>query len=108
MTTHDTMNCAEAAYDVQLLRLFADPLRAQLVTRLAKSQLCTCDLAADTGALPSAVSNHLRQLREAGVVDAEPVGRYTYYRIRPEVLERLGLVFAALADRARCAEKRSC
>ncbi|MDQ3104689.1 MAG: metalloregulator ArsR/SmtB family transcription factor [Actinomycetota bacterium] len=94
--------------DDQLLRLFADPLRAQLVSRLAVAELCTCHLAADTGALPSAVSNHLRHLREAGVVEAERHGRYTYYRLRPEVLDAVADRFTALADIARSATKRPC
>jgi ArsR family transcriptional regulator len=94
--------------DDRLLRLCADPLRAQLVTMLAREQLCTCHLADATGALPSAVSNHLRQLRDAGIVEREAAGRFTYYRVRPEVLDELGAQFAALARAARGAEKRPC
>jgi DNA-binding transcriptional ArsR family regulator len=47
-----------------------------LVSLLAQEQLCTCHLADATGALPSAVSNQLRHLREAGIVEREAVGRY--------------------------------
>lgn len=110
MTTHAIMNVGPPAptLDDRLLRLFADPLRAQLLTLLAREQLCTCHLAEVTGSLPSAVSNHLRQLRDAGVVDGERVGRNVFYRLRPEVLEGLGEQFAALADAARAARKRPC
>ena len=94
--------------DDALLRLFADPLRAELVSRLAVEELCTCHLAEDTGALPSGVSNHLRQLREAGLVDTERRGRYTYYRLRPEVLDEVAAQFAALAHAARAARARGC
>ena len=59
-------------------------------------------------ALPSAVSNQLRHLREAGVVEREAAGRFTYYRLRPEVLDALGEQFTALAAAARAAEKRPC
>ena len=90
------------------LKLFADPLRAQLVSLLAGEQLCTCHLAEATGALPTAVSNHLRRLREAGVVETEPCGRYTYYRLRPEVLERVAAQLSALAGAARNAPRRPC
>jgi ArsR family transcriptional regulator, arsenate/arsenite/antimonite-responsive transcriptional repressor len=91
-----------------LLRLFADPLRARLVALLATEQLCTCHLAELTGALPSAVSNQLRHLRDAGVVEREASGRFTYYRLRPEVLDGLGLHFASLAASARTAVRRPC
>ena len=94
--------------DGTLLRLLADPLRARLVTMLAREQLCTCHLASATGALPSAVSNQLRHLREAGLVEREAAGRYTYYRLRPEALAGLGEELAALATSAERAEKRPC
>lgn len=119
MTTHATVNITPrpadfreppALLDDRLLRLFADPLRAQLLSLLATEQLCTCHLADATGSLPSAVSNQLRHLREAGVVerDEAATGRFVYYRLRPEVLERLGAQFAALAAAAQRAEKRPC
>ncbi len=88
------------------LRALADPLRARIVELLAEEQLCTCQLAELTGAGQTNLSNHLRVLREAGVVDAEPAGRYTYYRLRPEVLAALAGHYAALADRARLSAQR--
>jgi ArsR family transcriptional regulator, arsenate/arsenite/antimonite-responsive transcriptional repressor len=108
MTIHATVTSERTALDDGLLRLFADPLRAQLVTLLAAEQLCTCHLADATGALPSAVSNHLRQLKAADVVESEPCGRYTYYRLRPDALEALSTQFAALAQAAAVAPKRPC
>lgn len=111
MTTHASVNIAvrpPAPLDDRLLRLFADPLRARLVSLLASEQLCTCHLAEVTGALPSAVSNQLRHLREAGVVEREAAGRFTYYRLRPEAFDELGAQFAALATAARSAEKQPC
>lgn len=112
MTSHATLNRQPAAStpgpDADLLRLFADPLRARLVSLLAAEQLCTCHLADATGSLPSAVSNHLRQLREAGVVEREVAGRYTYYRLVPEAVAAVGAQFAALAETARHAPKRAC
>ena len=91
-----------------MLRLLADPLRARLVELLASEQLCTCHLAEATGALPTAVSNQLRHLREAGVVERAAAGRFTYYRLRPEVLARLGAELSAVADVSRSAGRRPC
>jgi ArsR family transcriptional regulator len=94
--------------DAGLLRLLADPLRSRLVGLLAAEQLCTCHLASATGALPSAVSNQLRHLREAGLVEREAAGRYTYYRLRPEALRALGAQLAEVADAAARAVRRPC
>jgi len=92
--------------NVELLRLLADPLRAQIVQLLAAEQLCTCHLVELTGARQSNISNHLRALREAGLVQAEPCGRFTYYRLDPLALEALGGALSALARTARTAGDR--
>jgi ArsR family transcriptional regulator len=82
------------------LRALADPLRARIVELLAVEQLCTCHLVELTGARQTNISNHLRVLRAVGLVDAEPAGRYTYYRLRPEALRAVAGRFANLAERA--------
>ncbi|PJN27953.1 helix-turn-helix transcriptional regulator [Kitasatospora sp. CB02891] len=96
--------------DTELLRALADPLRLHIVTLLARETLCTTHLVEETGARQTNLSNHLKVLREAGVVDTEPCGRFTYYRLRPEVLESLSGQFADLAATARtnAGVKRSC
>jgi ArsR family transcriptional regulator len=94
----------------ELLRALADPLRARIVELLAGEQLCTCHLVEITGAKQTNLSNHLRVLRRAGIVEAEPVGRFTYYRLRPGTLEAVSAHYAELASRARLsvAVKRPC
>lgn len=96
--------------DPDLIRVLGDPLRLQIVTLLARETLCTTHLVEETGAKQTNLSNHLKVLREAGVVETEPCGRFTYYKLRPEVLVSLSEQFAALAESARTAagNKRAC
>ncbi|CAB71849.1 MULTISPECIES: ArsR/SmtB family transcription factor [Streptomyces] len=96
--------------DTDLIRVLADPLRLQIVTLLANETLCTTHLVEETGARQTNLSNHLRVLREAGVVETEPCGRYTYYKLRPDVIASLAGQFADLAESARNAadNKRAC
>ncbi|MFF7441536.1 metalloregulator ArsR/SmtB family transcription factor [Streptomyces sp. NPDC008122] len=98
--------------DAELIRVLGDPLRLQIVTLLARETLCTTHLVEETGAKQTNLSNHLRVLREAGVVETEPCGRFTYYRLRPDAIEQLAGRFAALAQTARLTAeanlKRSC
>ncbi|MFE7276271.1 ArsR/SmtB family transcription factor [Streptomyces sp. NPDC057623] len=96
--------------DTDLIRVLADPLRLQIVTLLAKETLCTTHLVEETGARQTNLSNHLRVLREAGVVETEPCGRFTYYRLKPDVIASLASQFADLAESARTAaeNKRAC
>lgn len=83
-----------------LLRVLADPLRERIVRLLAREALCPCHLVDETGAGQTNVSNHLRQLRAAGLVTTQPHGRYTYYRLRPEALRDLARELTDLADAA--------
>ncbi|GHG12408.1 ArsR/SmtB family transcription factor [Streptomyces griseoincarnatus] len=96
--------------DTDLIRVLADPLRLQIVTLLARETLCTTHLVEETGARQTNLSNHLRVLREAGVVETEPCGRFTYYKLRPDVIAQLAGQFADLAEQARTAadNKRAC
>jgi len=89
-----------ADVDDDLLRVVAEPVRAAIIRALSVEQLCTCHLVDLLGVRQSNVSNHLRVLREAGVVDAEPVGRYTYYRLRADALRSLAAQLGGLADAA--------
>ncbi|GLX17387.1 MULTISPECIES: ArsR/SmtB family transcription factor [Streptomyces] len=98
--------------DTDLIRVLADPLRLRIVTLLARETLCTTHLVEETGAKQTNLSNHMKVLREAGIVETEPCGRYVYYRLRPEVVETLAGQFADLAQTARATAeanlKRSC
>ncbi|CAL9671624.1 hypothetical protein SUDANB105_07548 [Streptomyces sp. enrichment culture] len=96
--------------DTDLIRALADPLRLQIVALLAHETLCTTHLVEETGAKQTNLSNHLKILREAEVVDTEPCGRFTYYKLRPDVIASLAGQFADLAERARTAadNKRAC
>ncbi len=96
-----------------IIRALADPLRARIVELLADQRLCTCHLVEATGARQTNISNHLRVLRDAGLVDTEPAGRYTYYRLHPEAFAVLAEHFTALAASAADAAatttaKRAC
>jgi ArsR family transcriptional regulator len=93
-----------------LFKVLADPLRRRIVELLAREQLCTCHLVEETGAGQTTISNHLRVLREAGMVETEPCGRFTYYRLRPQVLHALADEVVQLAVSAEAAQscKRAC
>ncbi|WP_435599923.1 ArsR/SmtB family transcription factor [Streptomyces sp. C10-9-1] len=96
--------------DTELMRVLGDPLRLRIVTLLARETLCTTHLVEETGARQTNLSNHLRVLREAGVVETEPCGRFTYYKLRPDVIASLAGQFAELAASALTAaeNKRAC
>jgi ArsR family transcriptional regulator len=98
--------------EADLLRVLADPLRLKIVTLLASETLCTTHLMEETGARQTNLSNHLKVLRDAGLVDTAPCGRFTYYSLRPDALDALSETLTGLAEAARatatCDRKRPC
>ncbi|PWK89518.1 ArsR family transcriptional regulator [Lentzea atacamensis] len=94
--------------DADVLKVLADPLRAQILGLLAGEALCTCHIVEETGAKQTNVSNHLKVLRVAGFVDTEPCGRFTYYRLRPDALRQIASSLTELADRANSDARRPC
>lgn len=81
-------------YLADTFQMLANPTRLQIVQALARRELCVCDLAAVVGASQSAVSHHLRQLRQMKIVRYRREGRMAYYRLDDEHIEeifRMGL-----------------
>ena len=78
-----------------LLKVLGEPMRWEIVRRLADEDLCTCHLVEDLGAAQPLISHHLRVLREAGLVRSEPFGAFTYYMLERDTLARLA---ATLGD----------
>ena len=93
----------------EVLRTVADPMRAAIVQLLAREQMCTCHLQDALGAKQTLVSHHLRLLREARLVLAEPCGRFTYYRLAPGAFDAARDALAGLsAAAASQLPKRPC
>jgi ArsR family transcriptional regulator len=93
-----------------VLKVLADPLRLRIIELLANEQLCTCHLVDELGATQTNISNHLRVLREAGLIRSEAAGRYTYHRLLPEQLAIVAEALEGLAPQAPLADtvKRPC
>lgn len=87
---------AEAEVLAARLKALADPARLRLVSLIMASpddEACTCDLVEPLGLSQPTVTHHLRKLAEAGIVDGERRGRWTYYRVEPRAL---GAIVAVL------------
>ncbi|MCB2176466.1 MAG: metalloregulator ArsR/SmtB family transcription factor [Actinomycetales bacterium] len=78
--------------------LLADPLRLAIIEALAREQLCTCHLIDITGAQQTTISNHLRLLRQAGVVATDRQGRYTWYSLAPGAFASALLTLAGVVE----------
>jgi DNA-binding transcriptional ArsR family regulator len=70
-------------------RLLGDPTRVRILSALAASELCVCDLAALLGVTSSAVSHQLRLLRTARLVRYRKEGKMVYYALDDEHIRTL-------------------
>lgn len=64
-----------------VLRALASPARLRLIGELRGRCLCVNALAARLDLAQSAVSQHLRILKQAGLVTAERRGYFVHYRL---------------------------
>ena len=71
------------------LKVLADGTRVSLLRQLTEEPATVMDLARRFGLAQPTVSNHVRLLRDAGLLDARRDGARVVYRVAPERLERL-------------------
>lgn len=73
-----------------VMRALADPTRRAVFERIARSdEITVVELTRDSGVTQGAVSQHLKSLRQAGLVAERRQGRNVHYRARPEGLAPL-------------------
>ncbi|MEO6570862.1 MAG: metalloregulator ArsR/SmtB family transcription factor [Ilumatobacteraceae bacterium] len=69
--------------------MLGDPTRRAIVERLAAGPSAVGELAADLPVSRPAVSQHLKVLKDAGLVSEEAVGTRRIYRLNPEAISAL-------------------
>jgi len=77
---------AKARNLARLLKVLSVDTRVQIVQLLKGRALCVNALAARLRVTQGAVSQHLRIMREAGLVIDEKRGYYVHYRLNEETL----------------------
>jgi len=84
--------------DIQLLAALADPTRLEILRELAGApEVCACDFTSCCDVRQPTVSHHLKVLRDAGAVTSERRGNWVFYRIAPNLMERLGTIAQGFA-----------
>jgi DNA-binding transcriptional ArsR family regulator len=73
-----------------IMRTLADPTRRAVFERIVKSdEITVIELTRGSGVTQSAVSQHLRSLKQAGLIADRPEGRHVHYRAEPKGLAPL-------------------
>jgi DNA-binding transcriptional ArsR family regulator len=85
----------------------SDPTRRTVFERLADGPLSVAELSRGLPVSRPAVSQHLRVLKEAGLVYARPQGTRQLYQIDPEGLDNVRRYFDQFWGRALAAFKEA-
>lgn len=82
--------------------MLSDPCRFQMLQNLTWGPCSVAELVQLTGSSQPNVSNHLRNLRDHGLVEAEKIGRLVFYRVSsPAVAEVISSLSWAATGNAK-------
>lgn len=82
----------------EMLKAIADPVRRRILEMLKqpgccsigrKSGLCACDIEREFDLSQPTISHHMAILRKAGLIEAEKVGQWMWYRRNEAAVKRL-------------------
>lgn len=97
----DSLNEVERSINrlVDILKLAANDVRLKILYLLSKEeQLCPCDLGDILDMSIPAVSQHLRKLKDGGLVETERDGQVIYYSLNPLFKKILAPNFKQIRD----------
>src|SRR3989337_4293621 len=89
---------------VQILKTLADETRFELVKLLLTHDLCVGALAKHLRISEAAVSQHLKYVRESGLVKGEKRGYWTHYTVEKDKLHELAELLSELTNLLPCLE----
>ncbi|WP_372513128.1 ArsR/SmtB family transcription factor [Mycolicibacterium frederiksbergense] len=90
--TGGALDSAAAERLASVFKALGDPARVKLVSLIAASEggeACICDLTGPLGLSQPTVSHHMRMLVDVGLVSREQRGKWAYYRVISEALDRI-------------------
>jgi ArsR family transcriptional regulator, lead/cadmium/zinc/bismuth-responsive transcriptional repressor len=89
MPSKTSLDESSAAYLAELFRALSDSSRVKIVSALVAGEMSVRALAEAVGISESAVSHHLRGLRQMRLVRGRKAGRQVFYRLDDDHIEAL-------------------
>jgi DNA-binding transcriptional ArsR family regulator len=87
--------------EARIFKVLSVGTRLRIIALLKRHALCVNALARALKITPAAVSQHLRVLRDAGIVTAEKRGYYVHYRVNDDKLWELGKMIMRLLKKVK-------
>jgi ArsR family transcriptional regulator len=86
----------------------SEPIRIKVIELLRQRELCVCDLCDTLEISQSKLSFHLKNLKEANLVNSRQEGRWIYYSLNLPQFELLEQYLADLRRHSVLSTPRSC
>ena len=84
------------------LKAVADANRLRILACLKKGEVCVCDFTDVLNISQPAVSQHLRKLKEAGIITERKVGTWKHYRIHENQTSLIRSVIDSINEEWTC------
>lgn len=84
------------------LKAVADANRLRILACLKKGEVCVCDFTDVLRISQPAVSQHLRKLKEAGIIAERKVGTWKHYRIHEQQTPLMQGILASIEAEWTC------
>ena len=101
------VNKAQTDLLSQRFKALADPNRLRILDMLLKPKccsveadgagMCACDIEAQLELSQPTISHHMKVLRDAGLVEAEKIGPWMFYKRNEKALQELAQTLSVVA-----------
>ncbi len=92
-----------------LLKAIAHPARVAIIEHLVKVNSCICgDLVSEIQLAQPTISQHLKELRNAEIIQGNVEGNSVCYCINPEALKTLQTYFSGIQSGLSCNAPKCC
>lgn len=73
---------------LETLKILSDEVRLKIVSLLAENKLCVCELMEALRMSQSRISNHLRILRNTGIIEVKREGKWMFYSLAKDTMDK--------------------
>lgn len=82
----------------EIFKALADKTRLHILALLATEELCVCELVAVFDQTQPSISQHLRKLRQAGLVKERKTAQWVFYALDGSAFPLIEQIVGALPD----------
>ena len=89
----------------RMLKALGEPMRFKIYNQLLERKHCVRSLSKKLNVTESAISQHLKVMREAGLIYGEKYGYHTHYLPKQDAIDMLVALFQQMQEKARTVDR---